>query len=60
LAIGDSLHTDIAGAAQSGIDSYWVLGGIHWDTLSSDPNAAIALAAQSGLSPKFALERLIW
>ena len=60
LAIGDSLHTDIAGAGQAGIDSYWVLGGIHWDTLSTDPTAAPTLAAQSGLSPKFALERLVW
>ena len=60
LAIGDSLHTDIAGAAQAGIDSYWVLGGIHWDALSTDTAAAPALAAQSGLSPKFALERLVW
>jgi HAD superfamily hydrolase (TIGR01459 family) len=60
LAIGDSLHTDIAGAAQAGIDSYWVLGGIHWESLSTNPGAAAELAAQSGLSPKFALERLVW
>jgi HAD superfamily hydrolase (TIGR01459 family) len=60
LAIGDSLHTDIAGAQQAGIDSYWVLGGIHWETLAGDPAAAATLASQSGLSPKFALERLVW
>jgi HAD superfamily hydrolase (TIGR01459 family) len=60
LAIGDSLHTDIAGAQQAGIDSYWVLGGIHWDALASNPAAAASLAAQSGLAPKFALERLVW
>jgi len=60
LAIGDSLHTDIAGAQQAGIDSYWVLGGIHWDAVAGDPAAAAGLAAEAGLSPKFALERLIW
>jgi HAD superfamily hydrolase (TIGR01459 family) len=60
LAIGDSLHTDIAGAAGAGIDSYWVLGGIHWDSLASDPSGASALAAQAGLSPRFALPRLVW
>ncbi len=60
LAIGDSLHTDIAGAKQAGIDSYWVLGGIHWETLAADPSTAASLAAQSGLAPKFALERLVW
>ena len=29
LAIGDALRTDIAGAQAAGIDSCWVLGGIH-------------------------------
>ena len=28
-AVGDSLRTDIAGAAAAGLDSIWVLGGIH-------------------------------
>ena len=60
LAIGDSLHTDIAGAAGAGTDSYWVLGGIHWDSLANDPGGAPAFAAKAGLAPKFALERLVW
>jgi len=35
LAIGDSLRTDIAGAAAMGMDSILVLGGIHGDALVS-------------------------
>jgi ribonucleotide monophosphatase NagD (HAD superfamily) len=31
LAIGDSLRTDIAGAAGAGIDSVLIAGGIHAD-----------------------------
>ncbi len=60
LAIGDSLHTDIAGAAGAGIDSLWVLGGIHWDGFAGDPKAASGLAAELGLSPKYVLPRLEW
>ena len=29
LAVGDSLRTDIAGAAGAGIDSFLIAGGIH-------------------------------
>jgi HAD superfamily hydrolase (TIGR01459 family) len=29
LCIGDSLRTDIAGAAAAGLDSIWIVGGIH-------------------------------
>ena len=28
-AVGDSLRTDVAGAAAAGLDAIWVLGGIH-------------------------------
>jgi HAD superfamily hydrolase (TIGR01459 family) len=60
LAIGDSLHTDIAGAANAGIDSLWILGGIHWDSLQETPDNAARLAAASGLDPSFVLNRLVW
>src|SRR5205085_7794832 len=43
LAVGDALRTDIAGAASAGIDSCWVLGGIH-RTLRDHPAAAEAAA----------------
>lgn len=36
LAIGDSLRTDIAGAAGMGMDSILVLGGIHGDAFAGD------------------------
>jgi HAD superfamily hydrolase (TIGR01459 family) len=35
LAIGDSLRTDIAGAAGMGMDSILVLGGIHGEAFAS-------------------------
>ncbi len=60
LAIGDSLHTDIAGAKSAGIDSLWILGGIHWDEFSGDFAAANAAAAEQALAPKFVAERLTW
>jgi HAD superfamily hydrolase (TIGR01459 family) len=60
LAIGDSLHTDIAGAAQSGIDSLWILSGIHWEETAGDPQRAARLAGQAGLDPGFVMDRLIW
>ena len=34
LAVGDSLRTDIAGAAGAGIDSVLIIGGIHADELA--------------------------
>ena len=60
LAIGDSLHTDIAGAAGAGIDSFWVLGGIHWDELGQGRERAGAAAAALGLAPNFVAPRLEW
>ena len=60
LAIGDSLHTDIAGAAGAGIDSLWVLGGIHWEELGQSTEAAGAASAALGLAPRFVAPRLEW
>ena len=34
LAVGDALHTDIAGAAAVDIAACWVLGGIHGEALA--------------------------
>lgn len=36
LAVGDSLHTDIAGANMFGIDSVFNLVGIHWEEVQMD------------------------
>ena len=57
LAVGDALRTDIAGAAATGIDSCWVLGGIHGEHLTGD-EAAIAAAA--GLAPVAAIPSFVW
>jgi HAD superfamily hydrolase (TIGR01459 family) len=38
VAIGDSLVTDIAGAANFGCDVVWNVEGIHWDELTTNGN----------------------
>jgi HAD superfamily hydrolase (TIGR01459 family) len=60
LAVGDSLRTDIAGAAAAGIDSCWVLGGIHGEALGEDHGAAVAEAEQAGLHPAAIIRRFVW
>ncbi len=60
LAIGDSLRTDIAGAAASGLDAAWVLGGIHAEALAGDPVRVAEAAAALGLSPVACLTTFRW
>ena len=60
LAVGDSLRTDIAGAAAAGLDSCWVLGGIHGEALGDDHGAAMAEAQASGSHPAAILPRFVW
>ncbi|WP_158743062.1 TIGR01459 family HAD-type hydrolase [Acidisphaera sp. L21] len=60
IAVGDSLRTDIAGAAAAGIDSCWVLGGIHGEALGDDHGAAQAEAHAAGLSPVAIVPRFVW
>lgn len=56
LAVGDALRTDIAGAKAAGIDSCWVLSGIH----ALHPDQASAEVLASGLSPVSILPGLAW
>jgi len=56
LAVGDSLRTDIAGAQAAGIDSLWVLSGIH----ALHPGNAEAEAAAHGVAPKAILPGFRW
>lgn len=56
LAIGDSLRTDITGAKAAGIDSLWVLSGIH----ALHPEQAPEEAAAQNLSPVAILPGLSW
>ena len=60
LAVGDSLRTDIAGAKGMGIDSCWVLGGIHGEELGGDPTKVDEAAAAAGLSPVANLPEFKW
>jgi HAD superfamily hydrolase (TIGR01459 family) len=60
LAIGDSLRTDIAGAAGAGLDSVWVLGGIHAEAVGAGGAQAREAALQAGLAPAAAIPALRW
>src|SRR5262249_57383983 len=66
LAAGDSLRTDVAGAAGVGIDSLLVLGGIHAEEVAgaADPRphpAQLAAAcAKAGQWPTYAVPAFIW
>ena len=59
LAVGDSLRTDIAGAARAGVDACWVLGGIHGAALEA-PDAAEREAAAAGLAPVAMVRSFAW
>lgn len=68
LAIGDSLKTDIAGAAAMGMDSILVAGGLHraaFAAAAASDKAAMeagiaALCAREGQCPTAAIERFSW
>lgn len=60
MAVGDSLRTDIAGATAAGLDSCWVLGGLHLEELGSDPDRIAAAARAAGLGPAAVLPRFVW
>ncbi len=65
LAVGDSLRTDIAGAAAAGMESCWVLGGLHSKSLTGagtrfDKGLAEQLARSAGLAPVATIERFSW
>ncbi len=65
LAVGDSLHTDIAGASGVDLASCWVLSGIHGGALADgaggfDTLAAEADARAAGLAPVAAVPWFAW
>jgi HAD superfamily hydrolase (TIGR01459 family) len=51
LAVGDALRTDIAGAKAAGVDSCWVLSGIHARELGGDQVRIRAAVADADLAP---------
>ena len=60
LAVGDALRTDIAGASSVGVDSCWVLGGIHAEELGDDPVRIAAAAHDAGLAPRAVVPSFRW
>ena len=44
LAVGDSLEHDIAGAAAAGVDSAFIVGGIHAEDVGLEPDGGAAAA----------------
>ena len=59
VAVGDSLRTDIAGAAAAGIDSILVTGGIHAEEFA-DPARLAAALDEAGLAPVAVARRFVW
>jgi HAD superfamily hydrolase (TIGR01459 family) len=65
LAVGDALHTDIAGAEGVDIAACWVLSGIHGVALAGGPGRydlrkVEALAAHEGVAPVATVPRFGW
>lgn len=63
LAIGDSVRTDLAGAADQGLDLLFVTGGIHGAELGGadpDPEKVASLLDEAGLAPVAIQYRLVW
>jgi HAD superfamily hydrolase (TIGR01459 family) len=65
LAVGDSLRTDIAGAAAAGLASCWVLDGLHGGELrrpdgSYDVTEVTEVARAAGMTPVAAMARFAW
>jgi HAD superfamily hydrolase (TIGR01459 family) len=64
LAIGDSVRTDLKGAAAFGIDCLFVTAGIHAEELGHrdkpDASALADIFGAAGLFPKAVMRRLTW
>jgi HAD superfamily hydrolase (TIGR01459 family) len=64
LAVGDSIRTDLKGAAAFGIDCLFITSGIHAEELggreSPDPDTLAKAFATAGLFPKAVMRQLAW
>jgi len=65
LAVGDSLRTDIAGAASVDLDACWVLDGVHGAALRDasggfNSGQADAMARDAGVRPVATIPRFQW
>lgn len=64
IAIGDSVRTDLKGAAAFGIDCLFVTAGIHAEELGGRDNPDLAVLARifdgAGVAPRAVTRRLVW
>jgi ribonucleotide monophosphatase NagD (HAD superfamily) len=63
LAIGDSLRTDLAGAASLGVDFLFLTAGIHAGEIGGDANSdpkTLKLFFEESRMPKAVMHRLVW
>lgn len=62
LAIGDTPHTDLAGAQAAGMDALWALTGLAAEAHGEDPDPArlAAAAHEEGVRPIAAVRALRW
>jgi HAD superfamily hydrolase (TIGR01459 family) len=63
LAIGDSVRTDLAGAARAGVDCLFVTAGIHAEEVGRhqpDLGALAQMFAEAGAAPIAVMQRLAW
>ena len=64
LAIGDSVRTDLKGAAAFGVDCLFITAGIHAEELGGrenpDPDTLARVFAAAGLFPKAVMRQLVW
>lgn len=59
LAIGDSVRTDLAGAAGAGLDALFIIGGIHAGEDGGE-EALVRMFQEAGVAPQAVLDRLRW
>jgi HAD superfamily hydrolase (TIGR01459 family) len=64
LTIGDSVRTDLQGAANFGVDCLFMTGGIHAEELGGRDHSGTTVLgdifAAAGLCPKAVMRRLAW
>ena len=62
MAIGDTPHTDLAGAQAAGLDALWALTGLAEHEHGDDPvpEALRQVALREGVDPIAAIRALRW
>jgi HAD superfamily hydrolase (TIGR01459 family) len=65
LAIGDAMHTDVAGAQNMGMDCIWITTGVHREDFHGhdgelDSDALRQFFEELATPPNFHMDRLVW